>query len=139
MKMNVDFKGNIAEELRKYRDVKVAEIKDVINESALMIESGAKQLAPVDTGRLRSSIQTFVSDDGLSYNIGTKVNYAVYVEFGTGKYAAKGDGRQTPWVYRDRKGRFHRTSGSPPQPFLHPAFEGEVPKFRRRLREVLSK
>ena len=139
MRMNVDFRGNIAEELRKYRDAKVAELKDVVNESALMIESGAKQLAPVDTGRLRSSIQIFANEDGLSYDIGTKTNYAVFVEFGTGKYAAKGDGRETPWVYQDRKGRWHRTSGSPPQPFLHPAFEAELPKFRRRLKDVLSK
>lgn len=139
MRLNADFKGNIAEELRKYRDAKVSELKDVINESALMIESGAKQLAPVDTGRLRASIQTFVNEDGLSYDIGTKVNYAVYIEFGTGKYASNGEGRKTPWSWKDRKGNWHRTEGNPPQPFLHPAFEAEMPKFRRRLKDVLGK
>jgi len=139
VQLRLDFRGNIAAELRKYRDAKVSELKDVINESALMIESGAKQLTPVDTGRLRASIQTFVGEDGLSFDIGTKVNYAIYVEFGTGKYAANGDGRKTPWAYKDGNGHWHRTSGNPAQPFLHPAFEAELPKFKRRLKDVMSR
>lgn len=137
--MQADFKGNVAAELRKYRDAKVSELKDVVNQSALMIESGAKVRAPVDTGRLRASIQIYLKDDGLSADVGTEVNYAVYVEFGTGIYAAKGDGRKTPWAYKDAKGHWHRTHGNHPQPFLFPAFEEEMPRFKRHLKDVLSR
>lgn len=52
----------------------------------LRIESTAKRLCPVDTGRLRSSIRTttpYRSGSGLTVTIGTNVNYARYVEEGT--------------------------------------------------------
>ena len=46
----------------------------------------AKRNCPVDTGRLRSSIVSRVEkdfDDGLVGIVGTDVEYAPYVEFGT--------------------------------------------------------
>jgi HK97 gp10 family phage protein len=50
----------------------------------------AKQLAPVDTGRLRSSIADEIGHEGtdLVGRIGTDVEYAVYQEFGTVHMAA---------------------------------------------------
>lgn len=50
-------------------------------------EMYAKMLCPVDTGRLRNSI-THTSDGEYAY-IGTNVEYAPYVEFGTSKMAAQ--------------------------------------------------
>jgi|SRR5882757_3722186 len=52
---------------------------------ALMVETGAKRLAPVDTGRLRSSIEHTVSGngDGMKADIFSTVNYAIYQELGT--------------------------------------------------------
>lgn len=53
--------------------------------SVIMVERRAKQLAPVDTGRLRSSITHAVGTDalGLVGTVGTDVEYAPYVELGT--------------------------------------------------------
>ncbi|HEY1119887.1 MAG TPA: HK97-gp10 family putative phage morphogenesis protein [Acidimicrobiales bacterium] len=50
------------------------------------VERRAKRLCPVDTGRLRASITNALEKDpeGVSAVIGTNVEYAVYVEFGTG-------------------------------------------------------
>jgi HK97 gp10 family phage protein len=47
--------------------------------------SGAKRLAPVDTGRLRASISEELRHDGegLVEVVGTDVDYAPYVELGT--------------------------------------------------------
>lgn len=45
------------------------------------VESSAKVLAPVRTGRLRDSITHIVDD--YSVTIGTNVEYASYVELGT--------------------------------------------------------
>ncbi len=52
---------------------------------ALRVHRRAKQLAPVDTGRLRSSVEYEVGRDsrGLVARIGTDVHYAIYLEFGT--------------------------------------------------------
>lgn len=55
------------------------------------IETEAKHLCPVDTGRLRASIVTTeVPDpDGVTVTVGTDVEYAPYVEFGTSRMAAQ--------------------------------------------------
>lgn len=51
----------------------------------VMVESAAKRLAPVDTGRLRASITHEVAIDavGLVGQVGTDVEYAPHVEYGT--------------------------------------------------------
>lgn len=49
----------------------------------LQAEGYAKRYAPVDTGRLRNSI-THTTDDDSAY-VGTNVEYAPYVEYGTSK------------------------------------------------------
>ena len=51
----------------------------------------AKQLAPVDTGRLRSSIvnETQLDERGLVEIVGTDVEYAGHVELGTSRMAAQ--------------------------------------------------
>lgn len=53
--------------------------------SAISVEGAAKRLCPVDTGRLRSSIHHELGQDsrGLVARIGTDVEYAAHVEFGT--------------------------------------------------------
>lgn len=51
----------------------------------LKVERAAKRHAPVDTGRLRSSIGTGlgIDNDGLHVRVGTNVEYAIHQEFGT--------------------------------------------------------
>ena len=52
---------------------------------AQQISNRAKQLAPVDTGRLRNSIDWNIGsvNNKITAHIGTNVEYARYVEFGT--------------------------------------------------------
>lgn len=61
------------------------ESEDALVAVGLQIESTARGLAPVDTGRLRSSIIMTKGRDGTGFfvQIGTNVSYAAYVEFGT--------------------------------------------------------
>lgn len=58
---------------------------------AVRVETAAKRRAPVDTGRLRSSISRELGIDnrGLRARIGTDVDYAIYVEFGTSRARAQ--------------------------------------------------
>lgn len=79
-----------------------------VNEATLNVQTRSKRNAPVDTGRLRSSIQVETFNAGLAQRVGTRVNYAAYQEFGTVKMKA--------------------------QPFLFPAAEAERPKFEQTLR-----
>lgn len=53
----------------------------------LAIQNKARQLCPVDTGRLRSSIFMRKGEDFVE--IGTNVHYAPHVEFGTSRMRAK--------------------------------------------------
>ena len=74
------------EALKKLFDEKKQEA--IVREIALAIEYEAKRLCPVDTGRLRASITTEKIDTA-TYGVGTNVEYAPYVEFGTRKMAAQ--------------------------------------------------
>lgn len=58
---------------------------------AALVETAAKRLCPVDTGNLRSSITHVLGVDGqgLYADIGTNVEYAPFVEFGTRYMAAQ--------------------------------------------------
>lgn len=58
-----------------------------LQKAVLTVESEAKKACPVDTGRLRSSITGRV--EGTTGIVGTNVEYASYVEFGTDRQAAQ--------------------------------------------------
>lgn len=95
----------------------------------------AQDKCPVDTGRLRGSITYAV--DGEDCYIGTNVEYAPYIEFGTGKYAETG-GRKTPWTYVDSKGDWHMTNGQRAQPFLRPAASNHSDEYIGILKDSLQ-
>ena len=99
-------------------------------------EGYAKDLAPVDTGNLRNSISHTVDEDELAAYIGSNVEYAAYVELGTGKYTE--GGRPTPWVYQDDEGKWHWTRGNPAQPFLAPAVKDHPQTYRDIIADELK-
>lgn len=100
----------------------------------LVAEGYAKKAAPVDTGNLRNSISHKVTGDA-AY-IGTNVEYAPYIELGTGKHTT--GGRQDSWVYQDDKGNWHRTNGQKPKPFLRPAVADHAAKYREIMKDELK-
>ena len=77
--MGIDITDNSAQ-VRKALDDAVARALEIIGGKA---GSYAKALAPVDTGALRNSLTHSVSGDTVS--IGSNIEYAPYVELGTGK------------------------------------------------------
>lgn len=79
--------------------------------ACFLVEADAKRNAPVDTGRLRSSIAHRLEKlkNVLRGIVGTRVEYASYQEFGTSKMAA--------------------------HPFLFPALEAN----KKRIKELLKR
>lgn len=114
---SVQLIDNSAEVLQAMREQVLLGLEAIGQEA----EGYAKDETPVDTGRLRNSIAHKVVEDELAVYIGTNVDYAPYLEYGTGIYADNGMGRKTPWAYQDAKGEWHHTRGLKPRHFLKKA------------------
>lgn len=92
----------------------------------LLVESEAVKKAPKVDGILRQSITSGISADGLTGTVYSPLEYAPYVEYGTGLFATGTGGGRTdvPWIYQDEKtGEFIATSGQKPQPYMRPALD----------------
>ncbi|MFJ8262717.1 HK97-gp10 family putative phage morphogenesis protein [Rummeliibacillus sp. NPDC094406] len=110
--------------LNKWSDKIEKEVNRIIHETALLIQSEARALAPESSGYLRKSIVVDTSSDGLSALISVGADYGIYIEYGTGIYAVNGNGRKDGWVfYSEKYGEFVFTKGMRPQPFWFPAIE----------------
>ena len=101
-------------------------------------EGYAKDLAPVNTGAGRNSISHQVDESESAVYIGTNIDYMIYQELGTGKYAEGGGGRPTPWVYQDDNGNWHWTAGNPAQPFLAPAVKDHQSTYRKIIKDEMG-
>ena len=132
--MAVSFKSNLGAIL----DASDEAIKKAAEIIGGMAESYAKQLCPVDTGNLRNSIAHTTENNNRTVIIGSSVEYAPFVELGTGKFAEGGGGRQTPWSYQDSNGNWHTTSGMPPRPYLRPAIENHKDEYRHVLQTEMN-
>lgn len=120
---------------------KVEDSSNVINglqRACIRVEADAKENAPVDDGTLRASITHEIDASAIVGEIGTNVEYAPYVEFGTGIFAFNGDGRKTPWTYQDAEGKWITTAGQHPQPFLGPALERNKEKIKADIANAMK-
>lgn len=116
-------------------------LESAMGKACALVEREAKRKAPHRTGELRRSIASKVEDGGTVGIVYTPLEYAPYVEFGTGLFASNGNGRKdVPWAYRDEEsGELIFTSGQHPQPFLGPALNENRQEIIRILREALKK
>lgn len=129
---DVRFIDNSGEILREFGEA-VQRALERVGEQA---EGYAKSLAPVDTGQLRNSISHAVDESEPAAYIGTNLEYAPYVELGTGQYNPQG--RPTPWVYQDAKSDWHWTKGNPAQPFLKPAVSDHAQTYRNIIEDEMK-
>lgn len=91
------------------------EVGEFVYQKGLEIESESKWNAPIDTGRLEESISTNAKGKGkkVEVEVGTDIEYAEHVEFGTFKQDA--------------------------QPFLMPAFNKVARTFNKDLKEIVNR
>ena len=135
--MSVKFEGleNVLNSLDSKVDSQT--IKEALGKACAIVERSAKEKAPKGTGELRRSITSEVRDtEGVVY---TPLEYAPYVEFGTGLFAEEGGRKDVPWHYQDDEGNWHTTSGQHPQPFMRPALNENREQIIRIIKEGLSK
>ena len=115
---------------------KLNDVNQAMEQACILVENEAKIKCPVDNGLLRNSITHYIELVGV---VGTNVEYAPYVEFGTGIYSSLGNGRQDRWKYKDAKGEWHSTIGQHPQPYLQPALEENRRKIEKMFKEQVKK
>lgn len=112
-------------------------LKQALGTACALVERSAKEKAPKGTGELRRSITSEVYQEGgeILGKVFTPLEYAPYVEFGTGLFAEDGGRKDVPWHYQDDKGEWHSTSGMKPHPFMRPALNENRDKIIRILKE----
>ena len=107
-----------------------------LGKACALVERSAKQKAPKGAGELRRSITSEVR--GMQGVVFTALEYAPYVEYGTGLFAEEGGRIDVPWNYQDDKGEWHSTSGQHPQPYMRPALDENREQILRILKEGLN-
>lgn len=138
-----------------------------LEETSGELESQAKRNTRVDSGDTKNSWTHKVDEGAMEAVAGSANINTVYEEYGTGEYAANGDGRQGYWVYvkgsSGGEGKSHGgktyslegakqavailrskgldayyTKGKTPNPALHNAWDKVTPKAKTALKQKLS-
>lgn len=116
------------------------------------VQRDAKLLCPVgDSGRLRNSIESKITKDDKGNIIGlifTNVEYAPYVEFGTGPVGAANmppwakelgvQYKQNKWLANIPDVGIRYVAGQVAQPFLYPAYKQSEAQIAQDIRDVLN-
>lgn len=119
--------GNAGALYEKKIKIAVATVSnDILNE--------AKSNAPVDKSNLIKSGRAEPTNGGLGGKITFSINYAPYVEFGTGGSVLIPKGWES--FAMQFKGKGIRTINLPPRPYLLPAFEKGVKALQNRLESI---
>ena len=138
--MSIEFRGleELFEELEEIADTE--NLQQALKKAAAAVARSAIQNAPKGkTGELRRSIKSKV--EGLEGIVYSNLEYAPYVEYGTGKFAEGGNGRKdVPWAYEDEEtGDLIWTSGQHPKPYMRPALNENRENILRLIKEGLKR
>ena len=136
--MSIELRGleNVVEALGK--PLSSDNIEAILTRACLMVERSARQKAPKgETGELRNSITHKVEgNEGIVF---TPLEYAPYVEYGTGIFAENGGRTNVPWYYKDDEGNWHRTCGQNPSPYMRPALDENRNDIVKMFKEGITK
>ncbi|NUS25582.1 MAG: HK97 gp10 family phage protein [Streptomyces sp.] len=102
------------------------DVARAVDRTRIDVQNEARRRAPVDTGRLRSSIVSRAEGGGrsLGYMVGSNVNYAAAVEYGTAPHVIKPKYKQALyWPGASHPVAQVNHPGTAAQPYLRPAIE----------------
>ena len=126
----------------------------VLTNWGMKVQDYAQLLVPTGTadstgiegyvgGALKASLTYAVDLAKKTVAIGSNLFYSVYVELGTGVHATNGNGRKTPWVWKDFNGKWHFPRGmraaNEGKGFLRPAVEDHIDELREIAVEEANK
>ena len=134
--MSIELEG-MEELLERLRDMTdLSGFETAMGRACALVERSAKQKAPKGIGDLRRSITSKVEKSGNDIQgvIYTPLEYAPYVEFGTGLFAEEGGRQDVPWNYQDDEGNWHSTSGMKPRPYMRPALNDNREEILKTLK-----
>ena len=122
------------------KSAKQIEAKASKNIETMNVSYNGRTYDALDTGRLQRSIKHEKIPNG--YAIGTDVEYAPYVEFGTstaGDPAVAHTAREKWPYFDDESGQYRTAYPLPPRPFLRPAFNDSVDLVKDNIVEAIKK
>jgi hypothetical protein len=129
----------------KFEDNRI-KVSEKLNDKAVkfLIEaknslvSQTQRNTPVDTGDLKRSFgeDSYIDEKELTAYIGSRLEYAIWVEMGTGEYAVEGNGRKGGWVYTDDKGERHFTKGMKPKRMMYNAYKIKKAKIQQQAENI---
>lgn len=114
------------------------DLEGIVLNRAESIVSEAKQRAPKNLGRLAGSGHSVPGPNPLSVGVSFDVDYAAYVEFGTGTHVdvpSEPDGIEE---YALTFKGTHDIPGMAARPFLFPAVARQTPIFIKEVTDVLN-
>lgn len=130
----VKFEDNRVEVKGAIKSVCVGWLIEVAGE----IQALAMRNTRVDTGKTKGSWEYKADSEKMEAYVGSNYQNTIWEEFGTGQYALEGNGRKSPWKYRDAHGNWHTTKGKKPRRVLYKAFKSILPNARKRLEQQLK-
>jgi len=136
---NIEIKG-LKETLTKLNkeEVKVENALDfAIGIGVDQMATEAKNKVVVDTGRLRASISANKVKK-FFYELVAQVNYAAYVEFGTGKYYIDYGGQWSVLASKF-KGKGKKQVNLQARPYIYPSVTHVLPIIEQDLQDIANK
>ena len=128
--MEISFRVEGLQQLRrKLETIKSLErdprVNQALGRGAAYIQAAVKLLTPVDTGNLRNKIIS-QQEKFMQWVVETNVEYAVFVEFGTGKLgdpSVTHTSKESWTYYSDALKRFVTTHGQEPAAMFRTGFD----------------
>lgn len=143
--ISIDTSDNIFREmlntLKKDVNKKTALIDQEIAAHGELMATSAKNIVAgnaIDTGRLASSI-SLKKEQFLSYNLVAQTDYAAYVEFGTGKYAAEYvPSLEKEWQDIAIKFKRKKIRNYPARPYMRPSIMAYQKPLKEKIIKILG-
>lgn len=122
--------------IKKFEQETKKQLANELNRFAILSVSDAKRDCPVDEGFLRNSISfNSATPEKLGVSVVAASNYAAYVEFGTGQFAALYVPSLPPDFQAYARQFFVNGKGRlPARPFLIPSVLRNLDKLKERLK-----
>lgn len=131
-----------------------------LEEASGELESQTKRNSTSASGQTKNSWSHKVDRGAGEAVVGSDLTNAIWEEYGTGEFAAEGNGRGSPWyvpveavgggkkpsyngqviiVYGKNGQAFYKTNGKKPKMMLHKAWDKVIPKAKKELANKLKK